>query len=83
MQVSVKFHYIPLFPTSYETYFEFQFLLGWFANPIYGSGDYPQIMKDKILNKSIAQGYNRCRLPEFTQDEIDYIRGWCDFPLIM
>ena len=53
----------------------FQFKLGWFANAIYGSGDYPAIMKEQVLNKSLAQGYNRSRLPEFTQQEIEYIKG--------
>ena len=52
-----------------------QFKLGWFANPIFGSGDYPQIMKETVLNKSMAQGYNESRLPEFLPEEIDYIRG--------
>ena len=49
--------------------------MGWFANAIYGSGDYPVIMKEQVLNKSLAQGYNKSRLPEFTQQEIDYIKG--------
>lgn len=25
-----------------------QFSLGWFANPIFGDGDYPQVMRDTL-----------------------------------
>ncbi len=32
-------------------------------------------MKEQVLNKSLAQGYNRSRLPEFTLQEIEYIKG--------
>lgn len=28
-----------------------QFLGGWFANPIYGSGDYPSIMRLKVYSR--------------------------------
>ncbi|XP_054759830.1 lactase/phlorizin hydrolase-like [Lytechinus pictus] len=55
-----------------------QFNLGWFAHPIF-KGDYPEIMKTKIAKKSAAQGLNESRLPAFTQEEIDYIKGTGDF----
>ena len=29
-----------------------QFLGGWMLNPIYGSGDYPTIMKVKVISNS-------------------------------
>ena len=29
------------------------FMIGWFANPIFGSGDYPSIMKQKV-NSTIS-----------------------------
>jgi beta-glucosidase/6-phospho-beta-glucosidase/beta-galactosidase len=57
-----------------------EFNLGWFANPIYSEkGDYPEIMKKKISEKSRQEGYTRSRLPEFTEEEVKYIRGTADF----
>jgi len=46
-----------------------QFKLGWFANPIYGTGDYPEIMKTRVSAKSKAGGLNKSRLPAFTDRE--------------
>lgn len=51
---------------------------GWFANPIF-LGNWPQIMIDRIANRSALEGLARSRLPEFTQEEIDYINGTHDF----
>ena len=52
-----------------------QFDLGWFANPIYGNGDYPEVMKKQIARKSKENGLPRSRLPEFTPEEIERNRG--------
>ncbi|ELU13711.1 hypothetical protein CAPTEDRAFT_98416 [Capitella teleta] len=56
-----------------------QFSLGWFANPIHGSGGYPAVMKEKIAEKSAQQGYEQSRLPEFTAEEEARILGTSDF----
>lgn len=48
---------------------------GWFAHPVYINGDYPDIMKWKIGNKSMEQGFNQSRLPEFGDDEKKLVNG--------
>ncbi|XP_077295390.1 myrosinase 1-like [Arctopsyche grandis] len=57
-----------------------QFELGWFGHPVFSSeGDYSQILKDRVNQKSSEQGYPRSRLPEFTSEEVAYLKGTCDF----
>lgn len=36
-------------------------------------------MKERIATKSFEQGFARSRLPEFTPDEIQYVRGTSDY----
>ncbi|RZC40245.1 Glyco hydro 1 domain containing protein, partial [Asbolus verrucosus] len=59
-----------------ERHLQFQF--GWFANPIV-HGNYPQIMIDRIADRSAKEGFQKSRLPEFTSAEIEYIKGTYDF----
>ncbi|CAJ0940651.1 unnamed protein product [Ranitomeya imitator] len=55
-----------------------QFTLGWFGHPILKNGDYPEIMKWQVANKSELQGLQLSRLPAFTDDEKTYIQGTAD-----
>ncbi|XP_075037504.1 lactase/phlorizin hydrolase-like [Mixophyes fleayi] len=52
---------------------------GWFANPIFNNGDYNEIMKSRVLEKSLDQGLAKSRLPEFTEEEKKRIKGTYDF----
>lgn len=54
------------------------FQLGWFADPIY-HGDYPIIMKNRIAYRSYLEGFQQSRLPKFTEEEKNYIRGTIDY----
>uniref|UniRef100_A0A8C3KAE9 beta-glucosidase n=1 Tax=Calidris pygmaea TaxID=425635 RepID=A0A8C3KAE9_9CHAR len=55
-----------------------QFLVGWFAHPVFKNGDYPEVMKWKVGNRSELQNLPSSRLPVFTAEERDYIRGTAD-----
>ncbi|CAG9581964.1 unnamed protein product [Danaus chrysippus] len=57
-----------------------QFNFGWFANPIFSkTGDYPSIMRKRVDSISRRQHFTRSRLPTFTKDEIEMIKGSSDF----
>nr|BAU51446.1 beta-glucosidase [Panesthia angustipennis spadica] len=57
-----------------------QFEMGLFANPIYSAeGDWPAIVRERVDANSKAEGLAESRLPVFTPDEIEYIRGTYDF----
>lgn len=55
-----------------------QFTLGWYAHPIFKTGDYPDAMKWKVGNRSELQHLATSRLPSFTEEEKNYIRGTAD-----
>ncbi|NWI62451.1 LPH hydrolase, partial [Todus mexicanus] len=55
-----------------------QFLVGWFTHPIFKNGDYPDAMKWKVGNRSELQNLPSSRLPVFTAEEREYIRGTAD-----
>ena len=44
-----------------------QFTTGWFAGPIFGDGDYPDVMKESLAGTS--------RLPVFSAAEISSNKG--------
>ena len=46
-----------------------EFEIAWFADPIYGSGSYPQSMRDQLGS----------RLPTFTAEEAALVKGSSDF----
>lgn len=52
-----------------------QFWIGWYGHPIFVNGDYPDVMKSKIANKSEHQNLPSSRLPSFTEEEKNYIKG--------
>ncbi|KAF5305915.1 hypothetical protein FQR65_LT07526 [Abscondita terminalis] len=56
-----------------------QFELAYYTNPIIGNGDYSETLKSRVAFRSVNEGYAKSRLPEFTDDEKQYIRGAYDF----
>ncbi|CAL4160093.1 unnamed protein product [Meganyctiphanes norvegica] len=73
----------PMDPTN-ETHIEaaetnIQFNLGWFAHAIYKNGKYPDVMRQKIDEKSYLQGLPESRLPQFTEEDSLIIEGAHDF----
>lgn len=53
--------------------------MGIYAHPIFSeAGGWPQVVVDRVAARSTQQGFPRSRLPQFTPEEIDYIRGTAD-----
>ncbi|CAG9829454.1 unnamed protein product [Diabrotica balteata] len=57
------------------------FECGLYSYPIY-HGDWPPSVKERVKLRSELEGYNRSRLPEFTPEEINYIKGTSDLYLL-
>ena len=49
--------------------------MGWFANPVFGNGDYPDVQKKLMADLSREQGLPKSVLPEFTQEEKELNKG--------
>ncbi|XP_076434590.1 lactase/phlorizin hydrolase-like [Babylonia areolata] len=56
-----------------------QFYGGWFGHPILVNGDYPDVMKWRVGNRSVEQGLKESRLPAFSEEEKQLIKGTADF----
>ena len=56
-----------------------EFSGGWYLNPIYVNGDYPETMKQQVGKRSKEQGYEKSRLPEFTEEEKKAINRKIEF----
>ena len=51
-----------------------------FGKAVYSkNGDFPEVMRKEVDRISKAQNFPKSRLPTFTQEEIEYIRGTYDF----
>jgi hypothetical protein len=49
-------------------------------HPIYSAtGDYPPVMKEWMAKKCKEEGYSRSRLPSFTKEEIEMVKGEFQF----
>ncbi|XP_010144658.1 PREDICTED: beta-klotho [Buceros rhinoceros silvestris] len=55
-----------------------QFEIGWFADPIFKTGDYPATMREYISFKN-RKGLSHSLLPSFTREEKQLIKGAADF----
>lgn len=56
------------------------FMIGLYSHPIFSqSGNYPQVVIDRVGNNSAAEGESQSRLPAFSEEEIEYVRGTSDF----
>nr|AEW67361.1 beta-glucosidase [Coptotermes formosanus] len=57
-----------------------QMHVGWVLHPIFSAtGDYPPVMKEWLGKKCKEEGYSRSRLPSFTKEEIELVRGTWDY----
>ncbi|KAF7284221.1 hypothetical protein GWI33_022373 [Rhynchophorus ferrugineus] len=54
------------------------FNYGWFAHPVV-YGDYPEVMRERIAERSRLQNLSESRLPSFTEEEKAELKGSYDF----
>ncbi|CAH2231810.1 jg3612, partial [Pararge aegeria aegeria] len=53
---------------------------GLYAEPIFSAnGGFPPEFSEIVAKKSAEQGYRRSRMPEFTDEEREFVRGSADF----
>nr|WPM03644.1 glycoside hydrolase family 1 [Phyllotreta armoraciae] len=57
---------------------QLQFTYGLYANPIV-YGDYPEVVKEVVLRRSLAQNYTASRLRGFTEEQKAALKGSYDF----
>ena len=63
-------------PAHQITHIATFFQLGCVLHPIYSTnGDYPPVMKEWVAKKSKEEGYSKSRLPSFTKEEIEMVKG--------
>ncbi|XP_056412876.1 beta-klotho [Hyla sarda] len=55
-----------------------QFDIAWIAEPVFGSGDYPTLMRQYIITKN-QKGMTKSFLPYFTEEEKKSVKGTADF----
>ncbi|XP_071981627.1 beta-klotho [Engystomops pustulosus] len=69
----------PFIPSHAEAAERFlQFDIAWIAEPIFGSGDYPSLMRQYITTKN-HKGMTTSYLPNFTEEEKELVKGTADF----
>lgn len=56
-----------------------QFMLGWFAHPIFINGDYPETLKTQIEETIKQCSVDIAKLPTFSNEEKKMIQGTADF----
>ncbi|KAE9546880.1 hypothetical protein FO519_009908, partial [Halicephalobus sp. NKZ332] len=57
----------------------FEFNWGVFAEPLFGSGDWPDVMKNRIQELSTQENRSISRLPVFTDEEKQELKGSAQF----
>lgn len=54
--------------------------MGIYAHPIFHKdGNYPNVVIERVAYRSALEGFTKSRLPSFSQEEINYIKGTSDY----